>query len=53
MGKKKAYQAYIAAYNRLTSLMAKGMGNTPVAQQAYQAYKKFKQCYEKALNPSR
>ncbi|NNJ86769.1 MAG: DNRLRE domain-containing protein [Akkermansiaceae bacterium] len=46
---KRAYQEYIAAYNKMTSLMAKGQGDTPAAQQAYAAYKAAKDRYEAAL----
>ena len=35
------------AYNRLTSLMAAGKGDTPEAQQAYKEYKKARDRYEK------
>ena len=40
------YEQYIAAYNKLTSLMAQGKGNTPEAQTAYAEYAKAKACYE-------
>lgn len=43
---KAKYAAYIAAYNKLTSLMAAGKGDTPAAQTAYKAYKKAKADYE-------
>lgn len=46
---EQAYQNYIAAYNRLTSLMAAGRGDTPESQQAYQAYKAAKDSYEALL----
>jgi hypothetical protein len=46
---KRAYQEYIAAYNKLTSLMAKGQGDTPAAQRAYQEYKAAKDKYEATL----
>jgi len=46
---RRAYQEYIAAYNRMTSLMAKGMGDTPEAKQAYQAYAAAKAKYEAAI----
>ncbi|MFH1588570.1 MAG: hypothetical protein ABIA76_04505 [Candidatus Diapherotrites archaeon] len=42
----EAYQKYIAAYNKLTELMAQGKGDTPEAQQAYQEYKEAKENYE-------
>jgi hypothetical protein len=48
INKQQTYQWYIAAYNRLTSLMAQGKGDTPEAQKAYAAYKKAKDCYEKS-----
>lgn len=41
-----AYQAYIEAYNRLTGLMNKGQGETPEAQEAYEEYKRTKECYD-------
>ena len=40
------YEQYIAAYNKLTSLMSQGQGNTPEAQIAYEQYAKIKACYE-------
>ncbi len=48
----EAYQQYISAYNRLTELMSQGKGNTPEAQQAYQAYLETKKRYEAALSGS-
>jgi hypothetical protein len=42
----EAYQWYIAAYNKLTYLMAHGGGDTPGAQAAYEEYKAAKACYE-------
>ncbi|RKY27746.1 MAG: hypothetical protein DRP83_01815 [Planctomycetota bacterium] len=45
-GAKKAYQEYIAAYNKLTQLMAAGKGDTPAAQRAYKQYKIAKKRYE-------
>ena len=42
----EAYQDYIAAYNKLTDLMSRGLGDTPEAQQAYKEYKEAKQEYE-------
>lgn len=42
----KAYQEYIAAYNKLTDLMSQGLGDTPEARQAYAEYKEAKQKYE-------
>jgi hypothetical protein len=45
---RRLYQEYIAAYNRLTSLMSQGKGDTPEAQDAYKAYKAAKDRYEKA-----
>lgn len=42
----KAYQDYIAAYNKLTDLMSRGLGDTPEAQQAYRDYKSAKENYE-------
>lgn len=49
LSEQQAYQKYIAAYNKLTSLMAKGQGDTPQAQEAYQAYKKAKDEYERMI----
>ena len=46
---QRAYQDYIAAYNRMTSLMAAGKGDTPEAQQAYTAFQKAKTIYEADL----
>jgi hypothetical protein len=46
---RTAYQQYIAAYNRLTHLMSEGKGDTPEAQEAYQAYKRAKELYEKLI----
>jgi hypothetical protein len=46
---RAAYQAYIAAYNRLTQLMSQGKGDTPEAQRAYQDYKQAKERYERAI----
>ena len=43
------YDEYIKAYNRLTSLMAAGKGNTPEAKEAYEAYRVAKKTYEEAL----
>ena len=40
------YEQYIAAYNKLTSLMSQGKGDTPEAQAAYAEYAKVKACYE-------
>jgi len=40
------YEQYMAAYNKLTSLMAQGKGDTPEAQAAYAEYAKVKACYE-------
>jgi hypothetical protein len=42
----QAYKEYIAAYNRLTKLMAAGKGDTPAAQRAYKQYKAAKDRYE-------
>ncbi len=44
----EAYQWYIAAYNKLTSLIAKGEGDldSPATLQAYEEYKAAKACYE-------
>lgn len=44
-----AYQQYIAAYNKLTDLMAKGKGHTPEAKLAYEEYKKAKRRYEQLV----
>jgi len=44
------YEQYIAAYNKLTSLMAAGKGNTPEATAAYEEYAKMKACYESTLS---
>ncbi|MCP4185459.1 MAG: DNRLRE domain-containing protein [Hyphomicrobiales bacterium] len=44
--KKAAYAQYMAAYNKLTSLMSKGKGNSPAGQRAYQEFKKAKDLYE-------
>ncbi len=46
---QQAYEAYIAAYNKLTSLMAAGQGDTPAAQVAYDAYILAKEIYEAIL----
>jgi len=43
---KEAYLQYIAAYNKLTSLMAAGKGDTPAGKAAYQNYVKQKKAYE-------
>ena len=43
---QQAYQEYIAAYNKLTSLMASGQGDSPAAASAYQAYLQAKTLYE-------
>ncbi|MBN1236626.1 MAG: DNRLRE domain-containing protein [Methanotrichaceae archaeon] len=43
---KQAYQRYMAAYNRLASLMAEGKGDTPEGQEAYQEFSKAKTCYD-------
>lgn len=48
--KNTIYQRYIAAYNKLTDLMARGDGETPAAQRAYKEYKKAKEAYEAILN---
>jgi len=40
------YEQYITAYNKLTSLMSQGKGDTPEAQAAYAEYTKVKACYE-------
>ena len=45
----KAYQRYVEAYNKLTGLMAKGKGDTPEAQKAYEEYLEAKRAYEEAL----
>ncbi|MDP7422491.1 MAG: hypothetical protein QGH40_11470, partial [bacterium] len=42
----KAYQDYIASYNKLTDLMSRGKGDTPEARQAYSEYKTAKELYE-------
>ena len=47
---KEAYQRYIAAYNKMTSLMAEGKGDTPAGQAAYQDYVKQKKIYEATNN---
>ena len=44
------YEQYVAAYNKLTSLMAEGKGDTPQAQQAYEEYVVAKACYESTLS---
>lgn len=53
---QQAYQQYIAAYNKLTSLMAEGKGDTTQAQEAYEEYVAMKACYESWIsgteNPS-
>lgn len=46
---RRAYQEYIAAYNKLTSLMAKGQGDTPAVKTAHAAYKVAKEKYEAAI----
>jgi hypothetical protein len=43
---RDAYQQYIAAYNKLTSLAAQGKGDTPEAQAAYEEYVAAKSRYE-------
>ena len=43
---QQAYQQYMAAYNRLATLMAKGKGDTPEGQEAYQEFSKAKTCYD-------
>ena len=43
---QQAYQQYMAAYNSLATLMAKGKGDTPEAQEAYKEYAAMKACYE-------
>ena len=48
-GAQQAYQNYIASYNKLTSLMAAGKGDTPAAKAAYNNYIKQKQIYEASL----
>ena len=45
----KEYLDYIAAYNKLTSLMAAGKGDTPEAQEAYKNYKHYKEVYEASI----
>jgi len=45
-----AYERYIRQYNKLTSLMAQGRGETPEGQAAYQEYKKARADYERALS---
>ena len=45
----KAYQTYIAAYNKMTKLMAAGKGNTPEGKQAYLDYAAAKKVYEDSL----
>lgn len=40
------YEQYIAAYNKLTSLMAAGKGDTSEAKIAYDEFAKMKACYE-------
>ena len=47
---KEAHQRYIAAYNKMTSLMAEGKGDTPAGQAAYQDYVKQKKIYEATNN---
>ena len=47
--KEKSYEAYIADYNKLTSLMAAGKGGTPEAEAAYAKYAKAKADYETLL----
>ena len=44
---KQAEAEATKAYNRLTSLMAAGKGDTPEAQQAYQEYKQARDRYNK------
>lgn len=36
----------VAAYDKLTDLMARGKGDTPEAQEAYEEYKAAKKKYE-------
>ncbi|KKL71541.1 hypothetical protein LCGC14_2093880, partial [marine sediment metagenome] len=43
---KKAYADYMAAYNRMTKLMARGKGNTPQGRAAYKAFRAEKDRYE-------
>lgn len=50
---QKAYQDYIASYNRLTDLMTAGKGDTPEAQDAYKEYKASKEKYESLTNAMR
>lgn len=45
----KAYQEYIEAYNKLTSYMNAGEGDTPEAQAAYEDYKEKKDCYDQSV----
>jgi TPR repeat protein len=47
---QQAYQQYMAAFNRMASLMAEGKGDTPEAQVAYQEFAKAKACYESRLS---
>ncbi|MBN1322427.1 MAG: DNRLRE domain-containing protein [Methanotrichaceae archaeon] len=47
---QEAYQQYMTAYNKLTSLMAEGKGGTPEGQQAYQEFAKAKTCYESRIS---
>lgn len=46
---RRAYQGYIAAYNKMTSLMAKGQADSPAGKSAYAAYQKAKDKYEAAI----
>ena len=46
---KKAYQEYIAAYNRMADLAEKGKGHSQEGQNAVQAYKKAKAHYNTLL----
>ena len=42
----EAYKKYLAAYNKLSDLMAQGKGDTLEADQAYQDYLEAKENYE-------
>lgn len=46
---RTSYKVYIAAYNKLTSLMAQGKGDTPEAREAYQQYVEAKKAYEASV----
>jgi hypothetical protein len=44
------YEQYMAAYNKLTSLMSQGKGDTPQGKDAYEQFAKIKACYESSAS---